>query len=486
MFAAIHIPDFSLQAILRADPNLRTLPVALVDPEISGTPVVQCTTPAREAGVSAGLTPAQAAARCRDLIIRAPSRPQESSATEILLQTAYAFSPNIESTALGVCTIELKRLGLHNESALQQYGAKIVEALEPFCLESQIGIAPTPELALLAARGNRKVRVVQSAKDFAAHLPVTALEPAPGISAILPRWGIRSAGQLLDLGKSAVSARLGAGALELFERVSGNSARPLKLISPPEVFSEHIEFEHEVETADPLIFVLRRFVEQLSQRLKAIYLVAGELQMRLGLASGDNYEHCFTVPSPTGSVETLFRMLQTHLETVRADSPILSLDLTARPARPETHQFGLFDHTLRNPNQFAETLAQLTALAGSKNVGTPVLEATHRPDAFRMQRPDFDAVQHSPEKTQNTGLQLRRFRPPLAAHFEFRGANPALVRSESFRGAVSEARGPYMSSGHWWDDSRWAREEWDVELAGRILIRIFRSNEGCFIEGMYD
>jgi protein ImuB len=315
---------------------------------------------------------------------------------------------------------------------------------------------------------------------------VTALDPAPEIAAILSRWGIRTVGQLLELGQSAVSERLGPGALELFERVSESSARPLKLISPPEIFSEQIEFEHEVETAGPLIFVLRRFVEQLSQRLKAVYLVAGEFQLRLGLASGDRYDHRFTVPSPMAGVETLFRMLQTHLETVRTDSPIISLELTAQPAWQETHQFGLFENTLRNPNQFAETLARLTALAGQENVGTPVVEATYRPDVFRMRRPDFDNIQHSQAKMQNAGLQLRRFRPPLPAHFEFRETRPALVRSEWFRGPVADARGPFLSSGQWWDDHRWAREEWDIEIAGGILIRVFRSNESCFIEGVYD
>ncbi|MGH8024561.1 MAG: hypothetical protein ACRED1_13315 [Limisphaerales bacterium] len=272
----------------------------------------------------------------------------------------------------------------------------------------------------------------------------------------------------------------------MFERLSESSARPLKLIPPPEQFSEGIEFENEVETAAPLIFVLRRFVEQLSERLQAIYLVAGTIQFRLALASGGQYEHEFTVPTPTANVEILFRMLQTHLETLRTDSPIVSLALVARPARRERHQFGLFENCLRNPNQFAETLARLSVLAGPGNVGTPALEATHRPDVFEMRRPDFDAVEHSPAKIRNTGLQLRRFRPPLPADFEFRENGPALVRSESFRGVIAEARGPYLSSGQWWDDRRWAREEWDIEMAGGVLLRVFRSNEGCFIEGVYD
>jgi hypothetical protein len=47
-------------------------------------------------------------------------------------------------------------------------------------------------------------------------------------------------------------------------------------------------------------------------------------------------------------------------------------------------------------------------------------------------------------------------------------------------------QGPYLSSGNWWDESRWAREEWDVETTGGRLLRMFRSGNGCFVEGVYD
>ncbi|MGH8024562.1 MAG: hypothetical protein ACRED1_13320 [Limisphaerales bacterium] len=183
MFAAIYVPHFSLQAVLRADPDLRAKAVALLDPDMKGTPVVQATDAAAKAGVTAGLTPAQATARRGDLILKARSRAREQSATEVLLQTAGAFSPNVESTGLGICTIELTRLGLRDPADAEKYGAKIVQALAPFYLDANIGIAATPELALLAARGNLMtggaVVVVQSAKDFVAHLPVAALDPAP-------------------------------------------------------------------------------------------------------------------------------------------------------------------------------------------------------------------------------------------------------------------------------------------------------------------
>src|SRR5437762_6058240 len=78
-------------------------------------------------------------------------------------------------------------------------------------------------------------------------------------------------------------------------------------------------------------------------------------------------------------------MLQTHLENFRSEYPIVAVALSAEPIKPARKQFGLFETTLRNPHQLSETLARLTALLGSDRIGTPILEETHRPDAFRME-----------------------------------------------------------------------------------------------------
>jgi protein ImuB len=488
MFAAIVIPNFSLQAVLRAAPDSRPSPVAIVDPELSGKEIIQCTPAAENAGVAGGLTPAQAMARCQNLKILARSKAQEKSATEILLQTAFSFSPNIELTSLGICTIEMKRLGLQGKASIEARAGKIIEALARFDLDAKIGIAPTPELALPAAQGGETISVIEAVENFVTNLPVSCLQPAPEIAGILARWGIQTVGQFLALGKNDVGTRLGAEALELFKLVSRESARPLRLISPPEHFSEQIEFENEVETLEPLIFVLNRFVEQLTGRLEALYLVIGVLELNLGLSSGEQYKHTFKIPSPTGKAGILFRMLQTHLENVRTNSSIVSLQLVASPARAETHQFGLFENTLKDPNQFAETLARLTALAGQENVGTPVPEASYQSDAFKMQRPNFDSVQGQASgiEADTVGLQLRRFRPPLSAHLEFQGGSPVRIHAQNLGGSVAGVCGPYFSSGNWWDDNRWAREEWDVETAAGLLLRVFRSSEGCFVEGIYD
>jgi protein ImuB len=485
MFAVIYLPQFCLQAALRHAPELLARPMALIDPTLTKPLIFQLTAAARKQGVQEGLTASQALARCPELIIKSRSTVQEEMAQEVLMQTAYAFSPHLEATAAGICTLELRGLRFETETSLHEWAAGIREQLQQFHLDAQIGVCTTPALALLIARAAQPVSVVVNAEEFVAGLPIHMLEPPVELAEILRRWGIKKVGEFLNLGKNQCIARLGEEALALFDRVSPASVRPLKLVSPPEEYSEQMEFDHEIETIEPLLFVLRRFVEQLSQRLALAYQVTGELLLRLQLASGGRHDHHFKIPSPTGNVDSLFRTLQTHLENVRTDSPIISLRLSAKPSLPDAHQFGLFEATLRNPNQFTETLARLSALCGAERVGTPELVSTHKPDSFRMRAPDFNSPGNF-RKIKTHGPQLRRFRPPILATVEFRDQKPALIRSQIWRGPINDARGPFVSSGEWWDVNRWSREEWDIQTADGALYRIYRSHDGTFVEGIYD
>jgi hypothetical protein len=89
---------------------------------------------------------------------------------ETLMQTAYAFSPHIEATAPGVCTIELKGLSIQtNETSAKQWAAEILRVLKQFHLLGQIGFAETPALALLAAHAAKPVLVAQEGRARCPH-----------------------------------------------------------------------------------------------------------------------------------------------------------------------------------------------------------------------------------------------------------------------------------------------------------------------------
>jgi protein ImuB len=359
------------------------------------------------------------------------------------------------------------------------------------------------------------------------------------ILAILHKWGIHTLGQFASLDKEDLNARLGPEAVRLWERANGKSTRLLKLVQPPESFVESFEFEHEVETVEPLLFMLRRFLQQLALRLSAIYLVAKELTFRITFADKKQYERCFKIPQPTNDVDLLFRMLHTHLENFTSEQPIIAVSLEAQPIKPARQQFGLFQTALRDPNQLYETLARLTALLGTDRVGTPVLEETYRPDAFRMEpfvwnlsanangtdgphpaisqthsfaltgasRPSLPRGErtHSfvltgasrpilPRGERGTcgstavreGAALRRFRPPESASVLLNENMPAHIRSAHVEGEIFSHKGPYVTSGNWWDEKSWTRAEWDLQLDNGIVARCHQSGETWEIDGVYD
>jgi len=346
------------------------------------------------------------------------------------------------------------------------------------------------------------------------------------ILGILHKWGIHTLGQLAALNKEELRNRLGPEAVRLWERANGTATRLLKFVQPPEIFVENYEFDHEIETVEPLLFILRRFLEQLALRLNSIYLVARELTLTISFANKGSHERVFKIPEPTNDVDLLFRMLQTHLENFKSEHPIVAVALSAEPSRPASQQFGLFETALRNPHQLYETLARLIALVGNDRVGTPVIEETHRPDAFRMEpfvwkvgaidpnRPDLNAGETPAATEERSKPALRRFRPPMRMAIFSEGrryleeragdwgqsplpecrrenASPARTcrhrRSETIRGQIIVNRGgPFLLSGNWWDEKAWARAEWDVQLKNGDLIRAHESAGGWEIDGIYD
>src|SRR5881398_3524459 len=319
------------------------------------------------------------------------------------------------------------------------------------------------------------------------------------ILAILHKWGIHTIGQLAALDKQQLGARLGPEAIRMWKRANGQSSRVIKLIRPPESFEESFEFENEIETAEPLLFMLRRFLEQLAVGLGTIYLVVKELTLQItfanppqdGSAEADKkvYERWFKIPQPTNDVDLLFRMLQTHLENFRSEHPIVAVALSAEPIKAAGEQFGLFETTLRNPHQLSETLARLSALLGADQVGTPVLEETHRPDAFQIEPFAWAVASAVPSgqfrqsgsdsvalRTAHPTAALRRFRPAVSTSVLLDEDTLAHVRSAEISGKISDQRGPYFLSGNWWDEKSWVRAEWDLQLENSELVRVNESD----------
>jgi protein ImuB len=485
MFAVLYVADFALQAVLRNEPAFALQPAALFAATTKKSVVLAANAHARRAHVELGMSASQAVARCPALVIRTVELSAEAEARSTLLAVSFTLSPTVEDTAPGICTIDLKG---YDSTKLFAHAKAAVTSLSHLGLPVTCGLAASPLLALYAARAASPVLYITDEVAFLAPLLLATADPSPALAEVLAHWGIRTLGDLTSLPRDEIVRRFGAEGLALWNRATGGSPRPLRPVTLPQTFSAAMEFEDSIETLEPLLFILRRFLDRLSLELIATFHVAAEMALTLSLEDETQVSRSFRLPEPTADVEILFRTLHTHLESVQTAASVTALKLHLTPTRPLVRQQGLFESGLRDPHGFAETLARAMAIIGPDRVGTPLLADTHRPDAFTLTAPaPVITAPASPPIHSALGLPLRRYRPPLLARLELTAGRATYLWTDHFHGEISSQLGPWPSNGHWWQlDRAWQRTEWDIALTTGGLYRLLQIGDAWFLEGEYD
>lgn len=240
------------------------------------------------------------------------------------------------------------------------------------------------------------------------------------------------------------------------------------------------------------------------------------------------------LPVPTHDSKTLLKLLQLELQAHPPKAPVKKVSLAIEAARPRKTQGKLFMPPGPEPQRLEVTLARIKAIAGETRVGSPVLRNTHQPDTLQMRsfslseettgtpasRPHLVA-ESSKEMNATTMARmsgphaqraavphsaLRRFRPAIPARIELKDAVPAFVTFLNQRRKVLAWAGPWCSSGDWWNESAWGRDEWDVTLTENVsrahktqpfktvsspeavVYRIYLDlhRQQWFVEGVYD
>jgi len=345
-FACIFVPDFPVEALLRAEPELRGQSVAV----LAGKPPLQkvfaVNESARRAGVELGMTKLQVEA-CSDLMLRARSLLQEETAHAALFDCAQSFSPRVEDTACD--TIVLDVAGLEKLfGLLPEIARNLAQRACDLGLEANVAMASNPDVAVLAARGFSGVNVIVEGREAEqlANLPVEVLfadaadpnakEEAAQLLETLRRWGIRNLRDMAELPTVALSERLGQRGLHLQQLARGAASRALVPAEPPLIFEETIELENPLVLLEPMAFLLHRLLEQLCARLSARALATQELQLELELEDGHSASEergasvqarqCFhrtlRMPVPMLDAKIFLKLLQLDLQAHPPGAPI--------------------------------------------------------------------------------------------------------------------------------------------------------------------
>jgi protein ImuB len=549
-FACIFVPDFPVEALLRAEPDLRSQSLAVLEGKAPLQTVFAVNENARRAGVDPGMSKLQIEP-CAGMVLRARSLPQEATAHAALLDCAQSFSPRVE--AHGCDTIVLDLAGLQPLfGALPKIARALARRASDLGLETNVAVAGNPDTAALAARGFSGVTVIPEGKEAEqlGSLPVEVLlgnstQESGQLLETFSRWGIRKLRDLTALPVVALSERMGQVGIHLQKLACGATSRTLVPVEPALIFEEVIELEYPLLLLEPLAFLLGRLLEQLCARLEARALATQELRLCLELKNGWQIEDLSTNNGATGALarpgqsrlfrrtlrlpvplldsRTFLKLLQLDLKAHPPGAPIVKIQLSAEPVRPRAVQNGLFLPPSPEPEKLELTLAKIAGIVGEDKVGSLELLDTHRPGGFRMQR--FAPEPISPQKHRDTernnshfSIQknfsvspclrggfstgspddlvtaLRILRPPVDVAVTMQDGKPASIncpKSKEMQGEILWAAGPWRSSGDWWEQEGWAHDEWDIAVrgeAGIALYRLVRDRLGgrWTLEGMYD
>ena len=139
------IPGTAQQNIVD-DPSF-DIPAALLAHE--GIHVIELNPAAERAGIHPGMSTSQAIARAADLVLYPRTLANEQHLQNTLLQLVYRYSPFIENSAPGTCTLDLKGKRTRRH---QLWLRELLTKLRSVGLKAQAGIGPNPEIALQAAK----------------------------------------------------------------------------------------------------------------------------------------------------------------------------------------------------------------------------------------------------------------------------------------------------------------------------------------------
>ena len=416
--------------------------------------------------------------------LHAPSANEAQRAR--LRQCASDFSPWVEETAPDTAVLSIDGLARLFGSPPAVAEAMARRAAE-LGVEANVAVAENPDAAVHGARGFPGVTIMAPGQE--ASLPAEALGLPPDIAATLALWGVRTFGEFAALPENGVAERLGPAGVHYQELARGAGHRPLTPANPPPPLETAFDLDYPAATIEPLSFIFGRLLGELCAHLESRGLAAHELRIELQLETGAVHARVLRLPFPLREAKTFLKLALLDLEAHPPGAPVVGVLLRAEPVNPRVVQHGLFVPQAPEPQKLELTLARIARIVGEGNVGAAEPLDTHRPGAFRMKR--FTAAGGGPMARRTAGrpsLALRVFRPALRAEVQAPNGRPARVEARGVRGRVLEMAGPWRSSGDWWREDAWSRDEWDITLSDGALYLLYRDRRhgAWFLEGSYD
>jgi protein ImuB len=513
-------------------PHWDTLPLALIE----GTLVRAASAAAAHLNVRAGMTLAQARAKCGALV------PLPWDARLIARETArvsaafLAASPQVapERGAPGTWWVGADGFdGVGGERMLTESLLAIARVWHPRARVAVADSCVTAHAATWSARAAASPLHIAPGGDgdYLTRVPIALVPMDAELRETLTALGLRTAGTFARLDPLEVERRWGSDGLAAWRLARGDDARRATLARADDPRAITHDLATSATSMEPVLFLVRASLDRLVRALAAEGRAVAAVAITLTLEAPEEASLAGTGAMPTALVPgrritrearparpvaraaALFERCRALLDTWVLDAPVRAVEVRITDSAPSLAEQGdLLAPAWRDPAAAEAALARLRATLGAGSVVRPVRRDSHAPERAgaweeveqaELRVPTLDALARTEGPTPMHGqaraherAQARAASVPAARLLESpepitittdkRGV-PLLMFWRGRRLALERAHGPERLSGEWWHAQPFAREYWRCESdeLGQDLL-LYRDGGGWRLQGWYD
>ncbi len=489
---AVFFPDLPLQRVHRSRPTAADGPLAIVE---AGR-VVNRDAAAAAQGVRVGATSAEALAACGRLAMLQLDAAADRAALRAVAEAMMALAPVVEVSppdALLLDASAARLLAVHGadaragEDALARRAVALAAEMG-YSTRTAMATGRGPALVLARHAGDAVTWAAPGETARAlAHLPVEALGLPSDVAGRLAELGIADAGALARLPAGTLAHRFGPAGVLAARLARGEDDSPLVPYVPETLPQEALELDGPAESAEPVLFALKRLADRVSARLAGRGLGATRLRAVLGLDPRGEERIEVPLAHPTASAARWLLPLKEHLFSLRLPGAVTGLRLTAvEVAAVAPEQLAIGDR----PEALAAldgVLARIGVRLGDGAAFAAEPVERYRPEAA------YRAVPFRPKAGRRSGSYDGPSRPtrllavpsPVVAQGE--GGRLTALRLDGRERAVLDIEGPERLRAEWWG-APFDRDYYRVRLDGVGECWVYRDGADgrLYLHGFFD
>jgi len=499
---ALVLPELPLQRALRARSAHGQLAV------VEGDRVVHCTAPARAAGARPGDSLVQARAACADLAAVPLEPAKDRAALRALAEALLSLAPAVEVAFPDSLLLDASAAGIGggtSEEAETGLAERALALCRSLGWRGRAGIASGKGPAQMLARHGAQ-EVVRAAPGEAARalarLPLTALQLPSGMEARLAAVGVTDVGALSRLPPETLAHRFGPAGAQAVRLACGEDPRPLVPFAPETFPEESWDLEGTevgvLESAEPVLFAVKRLADRVATRLAGRGLGAGRLRLTLGLYPRGEERLDLSLARPSADAALWLVPLRERVGNLRLPAPVRELKLSVVEAAEVPAEQLVAGDRPEATRALEVVLSRLAARLGDVSLLAARAVDRHRPEAaYQLARFEVPSLHRAPGEGEEGDpgggagpvslrpTRLLRLPRPVVAEGE--GGRLTVLRLDGCAHGVVALAGPERLAGEWWSQP-FDRDYYRVRLEGVGDVWVYRDGRDgrLYLHGYFD